>query len=86
MLSALVATNQSDYAPGETALITTSNDTSEGLNFTSGETVTFQVTRTDGIADYPAGNLAWSVTDGGAGDADGVANGSIQTSWFVEDQ
>ena len=86
VLSAAVDTDLDDYAPGETAFITTSNDTTEGTNFAIGETVLFQVTRTDGIEDYPSGNLPWSVTDGGEGDADGEANGSIQTSWLVEDQ
>ena len=86
LLSAVVLTNQHDYAPGDTALITTSNDSTAGQNFSIGETVTLQVTRTDGGADYPQGNQPWSVTDGGVGDSDGLANGVIQTSWFVEDQ
>src|ERR1051325_908454 len=86
MLSAVVVTDQLDYAPGSTALITTSNDLSAGNNFQQGETVEFQVTRTDGIQDFPNGNLPWRVTDGGEGDLDGKADGSIQTSWFVEQQ
>ncbi len=67
LLSAVVVTNQDDYAPGSTALITASNDTAAGTNFANGELVQFQVARTDGIADYPSGNLPWYVTDGVAG-------------------
>jgi hypothetical protein len=111
--AAVVTTDKADYAPGETALITTSNTSEEGPKFGEGEMVRFQVTRTDGIADAPMGNTPWYVVDGVGGfdahqeydatgqavdrDADGTAdwirpdndltvNGSINTSWFVEDQ
>ena len=121
MTAAVVTTDHLDYAPGETAVITTSIHTGEGPHFTTGELVRFQVTRTDGMADYvgstadmaPAGNEAWYVTDGVGGfaahqefdingqaidrDANGVAdwiapdndltvNGSISTTWYVEEQ
>ncbi|THJ25410.1 MAG: LEPR-XLL domain-containing protein [Nitrospira sp. CG24E] len=75
MTAAVVTTDHLDYAPGETAVITTSNQAGDGLQFTSGELVHFQVTRTDSMADYigstsdvgPAGNEAWYVTDGVGG-------------------
>ncbi|WZP00326.1 hypothetical protein EP7_001959 [Isosphaeraceae bacterium EP7] len=85
-MTARVVTDLPDYAPGSTAQITAWNDEAEGSNFNIGETLKFQVTRTDGIEDFPSGNLPWFATDGGTGDADGVANGSIGTSWFVENQ
>ena len=56
-IAAVVTTDKVDYAPGETAVITTSNTDAEGLRFGDGELVQFQVTRTDGIQDYPNGNL-----------------------------
>jgi hypothetical protein len=65
--AAVVTTDKADYAPGETALITTSNTDTEGLKFGDGELVQFQVTRTDGIEDAPMGNLPWYVTDGVGG-------------------
>ena len=79
LLSAAIVTDLLDYMPGETAAITASG-------FAVGETVQFQVTRTDGIQDYPSGNLPWQVTDGSAQDLDGIVNGNISTTWFVEDQ
>jgi ribosomal protein S28E/S33 len=73
--AAIVTTDYQDYAPGETAVITTSNGTGAGPGFADGEMVRFQVDRTDGIADapgtsmngLPAGNEAWYVTDGQGG-------------------
>ena len=65
--AAVVTTDKADYAPGETALITTSNTSADGLKFGDGELVQFQVTRTDGIPDSPMGNLPWYVTDGVGG-------------------
>ena len=99
-LAASVTTDLQDYAPGQTALISAFNDSASGVNFAVGETVRFQVTRTDGIIDFPGGNLPWVVVDGVGGfdpyvnaqgitvrpDTDGVANGRIGTTWFVEDQ
>jgi hypothetical protein len=57
--AAVVTTDKVDYAPGETALITTSNTSEEGAKFGEGEMVRFQVTRTDGIPDEPMGNTPW---------------------------
>ena len=73
--AAVVTTNHADYAPGETAVITTSNTNGAGLKFSAGELVRFQVTRTDGMADspngtangMPAGNDSWYVADGVGG-------------------
>lgn len=87
---AKIKTNKSDYAPGETSIITADG-------FASGSTLTFNVqhvidTGYDGIWGTPddtlgdntgAGHEPWTITDGGAGDLDGVANGSIQTEWYV---
>src|SRR4051794_17609301 len=52
--TASVFTDKPDYAPGETALI-------NATGFQAGETVRLQVTRTDGIQDYPNGNQPWEV-------------------------
>ena len=100
LLSAAVLTDQVDYAPGSTAIITTTTDGSADHNFQLGETIQFQVSRTDGIADHAPGNLPWIVTDGSSGfipyqnptgtwvfpDTDGQADGKIVTSWFVDSQ
>ncbi len=64
MTAAVVTTDYLDYAPGETAVITSSSQ--------AGELVRFQVSRTDGMADGasttadvgPAGDEAWYVIDG----------------------
>ena len=91
LLSAAVLTDQVDYAPGSTAVITTTTDGSADHNFPLGETIQFQVSRTDGIADHAPGNLPWIVTDGSSGfipyqnptgtwvfpDTDGQADGKI---------
>jgi uncharacterized repeat protein (TIGR01451 family) len=85
-----IKTNKSDYAPGETATITTDG-------FAIGSTVELSVQHitdagADGILGTPddilgdnsgAGHEPWYVTDGGTGDLDGIANGSIQTEWYV---
>jgi hypothetical protein len=75
-----VTTDRPDYAPGETATIAASD-------FAPGSTITFA------IADLPSDRgddggapdvyPPWSVTDGGIGDLDGVANGQVVTSWLV---
>jgi Bacterial Ig-like domain (group 3)/YDG domain len=75
MSAAVVVTDYPDYGPSETAIITTSNTDGEGLKFSDGELVRFQVTRTDGVPDYlsrpvngtPAGNAPWYVIDGVGG-------------------
>jgi hypothetical protein len=65
--AAMVTTDQPDYVPGQTAIITAFNSGAVGLEFASGETVEFKVTRTDGVEDNPLGNLPWRVTDGVGG-------------------
>jgi hypothetical protein len=69
-----VTTDQPDYAPGSTATFT--------ANVVAGDTITFDVIDVAGTA-VSGTNQPWTVTDGGAGDLDGVANGVIQTSWAV---
>ncbi|MFB3894418.1 MAG: right-handed parallel beta-helix repeat-containing protein [Phycisphaerae bacterium] len=71
-----MTTDKPDYCPGQTAVITASG-------FDVGETVRFHVTRTDELPDAARGDGPWEVTDGGAGDLDGLANGIIQTTWLV---
>ena len=76
--TATVSTDQADYAPGATATIT-------ATGFATGTTVTF------GLADLPSdpgddpGDPdvygTFSITDGGPGDLDGLANGTVVTSW-----
>ncbi|MBD9672560.1 hypothetical protein IB275_18385 [Pseudomonas sp. PDM21] len=86
-----VTTDQDDYAPGSTAIITASG-------FTAGSTVKIEVDHAtnpgaDGVwgtaddvlnTSAGAGHDPWYVTDGGAGDLDGQINGSITTSWYVD--
>ena len=93
--AAVVTTDKADYAPGETAVITTSNTSADGMKFGDGEQVQFQVTRTDGIQDYAMGNLPWYVTDGVGGfdayqeyDANGQAvdrNADGMADWISPD-
>ncbi len=76
-LLAAITTDQPDYAPGSTALITASG-------FQVGESVQINIT-----SDTPGpGQGAWTVTDGitdgSSADLDGLANGSITTSWLVD--
>lgn len=84
-----VSTDAYDYAPGSIATFT-------ATNVVSGGTVTFSVahvdpgpdgfvgTADDGLSYDLTGTTApWSVTDGGLGDLDGIANGAIVTSWYV---
>ena len=76
LLSITLGTNAPDYAPGSTALLTAG-----GL--TPGAEVQFQVyNQTTGA--LASGQNPWKVIDGGQGDLDGTANGSIQTNWFVD--
>jgi hypothetical protein len=100
LLSAIVTTDQQDYAPGSTANITATSDGGPTNNFLPGETVQFHVTRTDGVQDFPPGNEPWSVTDGVGSftpyqdangmwwypDLDGQADGKIHTTWNVDSQ
>ncbi|WP_435605328.1 DUF5801 repeats-in-toxin domain-containing protein [Pseudomonas knackmussii] len=85
-----VTSDQSDYAPGSTALFTASG-------IAAGSTVEFKVQHAvgagaDNVWGTPddvlgnnsgAGHEAWFVTDGGPGDLDGKVNGSVTTSWYV---
>src|SRR5262249_54472929 len=66
--SASVWTDKPDYAPGSTAVI-------QGSGFQVGEAVHLEVLRADGVAQGGPDN-PWTVTDGGAGDLDGVADGN----------
>ena len=85
-----VSTDLADYPPGSTAIISANH-------FLPGSDITFQVVHIIGPgADGKLGTLddilgnntgsghkAWVVTDGGNGDFDGIANGLVQTSWYV---
>jgi hypothetical protein len=101
LLSALVTTDQTDYAPGSTAIITATNDGNPGTNFQPGETVQFYIDRTDGIpVDAPPAIQTWDVTDGVGGftpyqdasgmwwfpDTDNTVDGNVGTSWYVDPQ
>ena len=101
LLSAIVTTDKSDYAPGSTAYITATNNSNPGTDFQPGETVQFHIDRTDGIpVEDPPAIQTWDVTDGLGGfapyqdsnglwwfpDTDGAANGTIDTTWYVDPQ
>src|SRR5512135_1761768 len=98
LLTVILHTNQPDYAPGSTAIITATTDGNPDNNFQPGETVRFHIDRTDGIPiDAPPAIQDWNVTDGFGGfapyqdssdmwvlpDTDGEADGNIDTSWYV---
>jgi Ca2+-binding RTX toxin-like protein len=97
LMTATVTTDKPDYAPGTTAWIAASNDSTPGLDFTVGESVRFHVTRNDGAPNDHPGHAPWQVTDGVGGfaaytdgqgvtwspDLDGAANGRVETNWFV---
>ena len=77
--SMTVTTDKADYAPGSTATFIVA-----GVN--SGSSVAFQIADLasdpgiNGIADVYA---PFSVTDGGFGDSDGLANGVVVAKWQV---
>jgi uncharacterized repeat protein (TIGR01451 family) len=84
-----VTTDYADYAPGTTAIFTASN-------LAVGGTVEFSVAHVtaggDGVIgtaddalfhDLSGTTAPWTVTDGGAGDLDGLANGQVVTGWYV---
>ncbi|MFI8610216.1 DUF5801 repeats-in-toxin domain-containing protein [Pseudomonas sp. NPDC077649] len=85
-----VGSDLADYAPGSTAILTASG-------FPVGSLLQFEVDHAidpgaDGLWGTPddvldsgsgAGHEPWLVTDGGAGDLDGLVNGSVTTSWYV---
>jgi len=72
-----VTTDQEDYSPGDTAIIT-------ATDFNIGETVEFQVLHIGGKPNTGNGHLPWQVTDGGVNDLDGIADGNITTTWYVD--
>jgi len=75
--SAVVFTDRADYGPGQSALVT-------ATGFQTGETVRLNV---DLTVPPPGQSFSpWFVTDGGADDLDGVADGTIHTSWLITDQ
>ncbi|MEK7674861.1 MAG: hypothetical protein AAB676_03370 [Verrucomicrobiota bacterium] len=65
-----------DYAPGTRAVIVASG-------FQTGETVELLVLHNDGTSNTGGGHKPWQVIDGSANDLHGQANGSVQTTWFV---
>lgn len=65
-----ILTDKPVYAPTETATIQLGG-------FQAGETVVFQIFRTDGDTGLMHASPIWLAVDGGAGDADGVANGQL---------
>src|SRR5215471_16448888 len=71
LVPSTLTTDKTGYAPTDPAILT-------GSGFQVGETVDLQVVRGDGTT-----YTGWSVTDGGAGDLDGVADGNIKTNWSV---
>ena len=77
--SMTVTTDKADYAPGSTATFIVA-----GVN--SGSSVVFQIADLasdpgiNGIADVYA---PFRVTDGGTGDADGLANGAVVAKWQI---
>ncbi|MBH0197524.1 MAG: LEPR-XLL domain-containing protein, partial [Nitrospira sp.] len=74
--AAVVTTDKVDYAPGETAIIV-------GAGFNTGETVELQVLHNDGVPNTGEGHEPWQVTDGSVSDLDGLLDGNIQTTWYV---
>ncbi len=85
-----VTTDLADYAPASTVFISASG-------FAAGSKVTFRVQHVNGPGvDGVYGTLdddveilggeghdPWDVIDGGLGDLDGLMNGAIATSWYV---
>src|SRR5438046_1021923 len=69
VVPSVLTADKPGYAPTEAAVLT-------GSGFQHGETINLSVVRGDGTSYSP-----WSVTDGGAGDLDGVADGNIKTNW-----
>src|SRR5262245_39844651 len=76
-LLALVSTNLPDYSPGDTAIIT-------ARQFQVGEAVQFQVLHNDGTPNTGNGHTPWTVIDGSAADLDGLRDGNVRTSWYVD--
>ena len=75
--SMTVTTDKTDYAPGSAATFIVS-----GVN--SGSSITFQIVDlTPGINGFAAVYAPFKVTDGGTGDSDGRANGTVVAKWQV---
>lgn len=64
-----VATDQADYAPGQTAVIT-------GTGWSPGEVVTLVVRHIDGEAEGGNGHEPWTVS--------ATEDGSFETTWYVD--
>lgn len=77
VLSALLVSDQLDYAPGSVATLTASG-------FDDGATLRFQVTSDTAGPGQSPWTVTDGITDGGAGDLDGAVNGSVQTTWLVD--
>jgi hypothetical protein len=79
-----VTTGQADYAPGSTGTLTTTDvAVADTLEF-SVAAIPASADADDFLAYDLSGTTApWIVTDGGPGDLDGVANGTIVTPWNV---
>jgi hypothetical protein len=101
LLTAVLFTDQSDYAPGSTAIVTATTDGGATGNWDIGETVHFHIDRTDGgTINAPPAVQDWEVTDGVGNfapyqdstgmwiypDTDGSADGQIGTTWLVDPQ
>jgi hypothetical protein len=72
-----VTTDKTDYAPGSTAILT-------ATGVPSGGSVTFQIADlTPGVNGIAAVYAPFTVTDGGAGDSDAIANGVVVAKWQV---
>ena len=69
LLSVWVATDQTDYPPGSTALIS-------GGGYQPGDAITLQVVHTDGNPDVSPANDPWTVT---ADDS-----GNVASTWYVD--
>ncbi len=78
LLSVTVSTNELNYDPGETAIVT-------GLGFTPGETVEFQVAQVTDRTETGTVYDPWQVTDGAENDLDGTADGNIRTNWLLDE-
>src|SRR5207244_8245791 len=66
-----LTTNKQAYAPTDLAILTADS-------FQPGETVNFTVVRSNGT---PFTNF--SIADGGTGDQDGGANGTVVADWLI---
>src|SRR5262249_60154630 len=85
-----VTTGQADYAPGSTPTLTATDvavpDTLEFSVVAINAGANGRVGTADDFCAYDVGGTiaSWIVSDGAPGDLDGVANGTITTSWNVK--